>query len=121
MKHILVVEDDISIQQMMADVLEEEGYSVSSAPDGSEALALLHSSQLQPDLILLDLMMPHMDGWTFCAELRRDPRFADIPIVVLSASNYLRQQPLPLDAVGSLAKPFQLGTFLDLVASVCHV
>jgi CheY-like chemotaxis protein len=121
MHHMLVVEDDDSIRQMMTEVLEEEGFSVSSAADGREALAYLHSAQPRPSLILLDLMMPEMDGWAFCAEQQRDPQLADIPVVVVSASNYIRQRPLPLGAVASLVKPFNLNELLDLVTCYCPV
>ncbi len=82
---ILVVEDDQDIRETIATVLVEEGYPVVPVANGAEAIAYIRrEGALQPRLILLDLMMPVMNGWEFSAELRNDAGGAAIPIVVLS-------------------------------------
>ena len=115
MKQILVVEDDTSIRDMLTDVLEDEGYHVICAANGCEALVQLRERQPPPHLILLDLMLPHMDGWDFCEEWRRDPHLADIPVVIISASNHIKQRQIPCDIAACLAKPFELDRLLDIV------
>ncbi len=82
---ILVVEDDLSTREALSMLLSAEGYGVSTAADGVAALEQLHDGQ-RPGLILLDLMMPLMDGWQFRNEQLRDPGLANIPVIVCSAS-----------------------------------
>ena len=83
-KRILIVEDDAPIQSALASLLDDEGYEVSLANDGEEALNRMEGDAL-PDLILLDLRMPVMDGWEFRSAQKRDSRLAQVPVVVLSA------------------------------------
>lgn len=86
-RRVLVVEDDEGIRDALCDLLESEGFDVSSAVHGRDALEKLRNSDGQrPDVILLDLMMPVMDGWAFRSEQQRDPKLADIPVVVITAS-----------------------------------
>jgi CheY-like chemotaxis protein len=80
---VLLVEDDDPIREVFAEMLSLEGFAVRTAANGREALAVLH--QWRPDVILLDLDMPEMDGRAFRAEQRRLPQLAAIPVVVLSA------------------------------------
>ena len=82
-RRILVVDDDTHTRQLYATLLGAEGYQVSSAADGLGALTTMQSAP--PDLVLLDLMMPVMDGGTFLAALRNDARFRDIPVAVITA------------------------------------
>jgi CheY-like chemotaxis protein len=82
---ILVVEDERGQREALAEVLSRLGYEVQCAANGSEALELMRHSESLPGLILLDLMMPVMDGWQFRAEQRKDRILADVPVVVLSA------------------------------------
>ena len=82
---ILVVDDDVDLRRSLAEVLTEAGYAVSCARNGEEALRQLQTDRV-PSAILLDLAMPVMDGWTFRERMRGDPRLADIPTVVISAS-----------------------------------
>ncbi len=113
------MEDDASIRETLADLLADEGYSVSCAANGAEAFALL-SSDAAPSLILLDLMMPVMDGWTFRSLQRRDPRFAGIPVLVLSAGH--GGDPHAVAGLGVdafLAKPFDLDTLVSTVHRLC--
>jgi len=78
---ILVVDDDEDIRALIRLYLEGDGYVVTEASDGAEAMALV--SQIQMDLVILDIMMPHMDGWQLCEKLRQD--YPDLPMVMLSA------------------------------------
>ena len=82
---ILVVDDDADIRSVVGEVLRDEAYPVVEAADGREALALLESMDVLPGLILLDLMMPHVDGWEFRRRQLLDARLATTPVVVISA------------------------------------
>lgn len=116
MPQILVVEDDESIRALVSDVLRDDGYHVSEARNGMEALEAVRSQR--PDLIVLDLMMPVMDGWTFVEKCRRVPDCGDVPIVVTSASHDLPRTAERLSSFGvrtCLAKPFDLEGLLALV------
>ncbi len=95
---ILVVEDDLSTREALSMLLSAEGYGVSTAADGVAALEQLRDGQ-RPGLILLDLMMPLMDGWQFRHEQLRDPSLANIPVIVCSASWR------PAKAAAALCKP----------------
>jgi CheY-like chemotaxis protein len=81
---VLVVDDNPEIRSSLKEVLEEEGYRVAGVADGREALDYLRTEE-RPQLILLDLMMPVMDGWQFRAEQRKNPTLASIPVIVISA------------------------------------
>ena len=82
---VLVVEDDANMQGFLQEVLASEGYSVLTASDGQEALTQAFARK--PDLILLDLLMPNLDGVTFCKAIRADHRTQDVPIVVVTSLN----------------------------------
>src|ERR1700679_2088809 len=84
-KTILIVEDDQGIRETLVEILDSEGYIVLSASNGLEALQVLRSTAVKPDLILLDLMMPVMDGLSFKAQSSQDPSLAKIPVVIMSA------------------------------------
>ena len=86
-RSVLIVDDDPGIRRMMSLVLAGEGYDVRTAENGRQALDLLAS--WRPAVILLDLMMPVMDGWTFLAAQQADPILASIPVIVMSASGDL--------------------------------
>ena len=105
-KRILIVDDDAFIRRPLEFILREEGYEPSSAGDALEGLRALEAGI--PDLIVLDVMMPGKDGFTFCGELKRDPRFASIPIVLLSARGLPRDRSygLSLGATDFLTKPY---------------
>src|SRR3954462_3176518 len=81
----LVVDDDSGIRTVIAGILQEEGYSAAESRDGVEAMDYLRSSPCLPKLILLDLMMPHMDGWSVIERLREDPTLCQLAVVVMSA------------------------------------
>ena len=88
---ILIVDDDSDVRSALSELLEEEGFSVEAARNGREALARLRTGTIHPALILLDLMMPGMDGWDFRSEQMRDPRLASVPVVIVSASGFSRE------------------------------
>lgn len=115
---ILLVEDDIALRATLAEVLEERGFEVACACDGRDALREL-ATHPAPNVILLDLAMPVMDGWAFRAAQRDDPRLADIPTVVLSASIGVDQSVERLGAAASLAKPFSLDRLVETIHRVC--
>jgi two-component system response regulator RpaA len=105
---ILVVDDDPAISELISINLEMAGYDVNQAEDGIKGQAL--AVQLQPDLIVLDLMLPKVDGFTICQRLRRDDRTTDIPILMLTA---LSQTQDKVDGFNSgaddyLTKPFEI-------------
>ena len=88
---ILIVDDDNDVRSALSEMLEEEGFTVEGAPNGREALARLRGGTIHPAVILLDLMMPGMDGWDFRSEQLRDPRLARVPVVVVSASGFSQE------------------------------
>jgi CheY-like chemotaxis protein len=116
--HILVVEDDFAIRETVTEVLEGEGFRVTCASNGAEALLRLQETDVPPGLILLDLMMPVMDGWEFRLAQRRDPRLCDIPVIVLSAGAGMEARLASLSPDAFLPKPFELDHLLHTVARV---
>jgi CheY-like chemotaxis protein len=111
MTTILVVEDEEPVQQLVADLLEEEGYRVLVAGDGAQALALMQSDP--PDLVISDLMMPVMSGVELCRRLRSDAQTRALPILVMSAAG--RGMATDCEANAFLSKPFDLDALLALV------
>ena len=108
---ILVVDDDDSIRQTVAEILEVEGYRVAEAANGEEALRLL--SEDAPSLILLDMRMPILDGWGFARALRE--RGIRLPILVMTAAQNARLWAEEIGADGYVSKPFDLDHLLDQV------
>jgi CheY-like chemotaxis protein len=111
---ILVVEDDFDIREALIQILDAEGYPVAGASNGQEALQYLRANE-HPRLILLDLMMPIMDGWQFRVEQQRDPTLSSIPVVVISADASVQQKAASIDAAGFLKKPIDLDILLDTI------
>jgi CheY-like chemotaxis protein len=109
---ILVVDDDPDIRHTLTEILVDEGYAALTAANGLEALSLMRSAAA-PALVVLDLMMPIMDGYEFLAEQRRDPALARIPVVVITAGVKRRSEDLGVAAV--IAKPFSVA---DLLAKI---
>lgn len=109
---ILIVDDDAEIRSFLGALLEDEGYRVESAEDGLAALEKLDKGR--PDLILLDIMMPRMDGYRFAEALQRRGLQPPIPFIVLSA-NLREQQAKSMGACSYIAKPFDLFDLLDKV------
>ena len=112
---ILVVEDDPDARDEMALVLRSEGYDVAAAGDGEQALAELRRAA--PALILLDLMMPVMDGFEFRVRQMQDPELAGIPIIVLSGGWDVERKAAALGAAACLQKPVDPATLLETVGA----
>jgi CheY-like chemotaxis protein len=113
---ILVVDDDPDILDALAEILEGEGYAVERAKHGREALQKVDARR--PQLILLDLMMPVMDGYEFSQQLKTRNSAANIPIVVLSADRAVQAKASQIGARDFLAKPFELSDLLRIVGSM---
>ncbi len=113
---VLVVDDDASIQGFLAEALTDEGYEVRTAGDGRQALDVLGG--WRPHLILLDLMMPEMDGWEFRARQRSRTDVADIPVIILSATRDLAAQAAALGPARVFSKPFDLDALLTAICEL---
>jgi CheY-like chemotaxis protein len=111
-RQILIVEDDADLREMMAQLLTLEGYHIATVANGREALDYLSRSG-KPALILLDLMMPVMDGWEFRREQQRDPNLAEVPVVVLSAVDQARAATA--NAHAFVKKPIDFDHLLALI------
>jgi CheY-like chemotaxis protein len=114
-KTILLVEDDPDVSDAIASCLEDHGYEIMVAANGREALERLRQVEGLPRLILLDLMMPVMDGWQFRAAQRADPALAAVPVVLLSAHVGLREAAAEMGALHWLKKPLDLDALLAVV------
>jgi CheY-like chemotaxis protein len=112
---VLVVDDDVVAREALGCLLASEGYDVIAVSDGQEALDVLRGDD-HVRLVLLDLMMPTMDGWTFMAERARDPALVTVPVVVVSA---VGQQAAHLDAVACVRKPVDPDALMELVQRYC--
>lgn len=112
--YVLVVDDDADIREIVTLVLEANGYRVATAADGAEALALLRR---EPgcSAVVLDLMMPGLNGWEFRAIQRSDPAIAPIPVVVISSVRNLRDHAEQLGAAALLQKPVDMAELLSAV------
>jgi CheY-like chemotaxis protein len=112
---VLVVDDESDLRQLVAELLLGHGYDVVLAQHGREALERL--CECCPDLVLLDLNMPVMDGWQFRAEQRClvEPRLVNIPVLILTGADGANQHAATLDAVGAIEKPFDPDRLLNAV------
>ena len=116
---VLVVEDDPDVREAIAEVLVDCHYKPLHASNGAEALERLRAAPIPPCVILLDVMMPTMDGWQFRAEQQRDPAVRDIPVVVLSAHADGADAAAKMAAAGYLKKPVALDALLGAVEQFC--
>lgn len=115
---LLLVEDDDDIRQDLAFLIELRGYEVRTAANGREALDQLRLEPL-PSMIVLDLMMPVMDGWETYAELKKDARLEGIPVLLLSGVADLAAKARSLDVVGYLTKPIDFDYLFEVLATHC--
>ena len=116
---VLVVDDEPAIREMLQDVLSSEGHEVITARDGRAALDTLRDGGRRPCMILLDLMMPHMNGWDFAEALRADEQLHSIPFVVIAANPRFAADALQLGASRWLGKPLQLDDLIETVDELC--
>jgi CheY-like chemotaxis protein len=112
MKTILIVDDDVDIRATLCDFLQDEGYSVGSVANGRDALTYLREHPATA-LVLLDLMMPIMNGYQFRDEQKVDPSISEIPVVVMTARG--KAEIADLDVEHVLQKPFKLAKLLDTI------
>ena len=115
-KSVLIVEDDEGIRMSLEELLESEGYVVRMARHGGEALESLRLNGA-PSIILLDLMMPHVDGVSFRDQQRAAGLHVDVPVVVMSAHADMASQRQRLGAHMYLAKPIEIDTLLDALTT----
>jgi len=114
---VLIVEDDDDLREMMAHMLTIEGFDAATVANGREALDYLQNAE-RPRVILLDLMMPVMDGWEFRRQQKADPDIAPVPVIVLSALDQARASTV--DAAAFLKKPLDFDRLLELVRDHCR-
>jgi CheY-like chemotaxis protein len=115
---VLVVDDDGDIRDAICLVLEHNGYRALAASNGEEALTRLRANA-PVDLILLDMMMPVMDGWGFRKSQPDGPAFVEIPVIVLTGDGRASSKAAAIGAAGYLKKPLDLGDLLAAVARHC--
>ena len=115
MQHILIVEDDLDIQDLLRNFLQEVGYEITIASDGMEAIALFSSAHF--DLILLDIMLPKIDGFTVCELIRKQ---SQVPIIMLTALNGEEEQirGLDLQVDDYITKPFSMPILVRKIGAV---
>jgi CheY-like chemotaxis protein len=115
-KSILIVEDDQSIRETMIEMLQSEGYNTYSAINGKDALNLLRDEIPKPCLVLLDMMMPIMNGREFLDEMMKDSVLAPIPVLIVSA---IADPSNTKGSVGFLKKPVDIDAVLSTVSKYC--
>lgn len=118
-KTVLVVDDDDDARGLLTSVLESAAYEVLQAGDGAEALRLLEGPGARCNIILLDLMMPVMNGWDFRRKQRQNAALAGIPVLLMSAGAHIAAASGDLDAVGYMAKPVEVADLLAKVKQHC--
>lgn len=116
MHRILLIEDDDLLREGLKQILEEDGYRVCAAADGAAGMELLCDGTLAPCLILLDLMMPGMNGWDFLRLRGRHPALSKIPIAVASAYPFAEKEVLPGIV---LRKPFSPARLKQMISDHC--
>lgn len=113
-QYILLVEDDLDISEAVESILKEEGYNIKCVFNGKEALEFLSSSPQNPSLILLDIMMPYMNGYEFREEQLKNAKISEIPTIILSAAGQ-HEDIDKLHFQECLKKPLDLETLIDVV------
>lgn len=118
---VLLVDDDLDLREAAAEALEDAGYRVVRADDGRRALDEMTRGGLRPDLILLDMMMPNLDGWGFRVAQKQLPAIAEIPVVALTAYALTDDEREQLDAAVILRKPVALDELMSAVENVARL
>ncbi len=117
--NVLLVEDDQDVCDAVSEALEDAGFHVNAAANGAVALSALQSSAELPCLVLLDLMMPVMDGEHFLEQARRDPRLSMLPVVLMTADGHATAKATSLGVLAGLKKPVTLEDLLSAVSKHC--
>lgn len=115
---ILVVDDDRDIRESLHEALEDCGYAVAEAVDGLDAIEQMRAAPDLPDLVLLDLMMPRMNGMEFRKEMVKEERLKSVPVLVLTADASARSKAEAMGVDGYLLKPIRLRDLYDLIAKL---
>ena len=118
-RRILTVEDSPDLRSLIKMALMPDKYDVIEASNGNEALKTLRSMKELPNLILLDLEMPVMDGYEFRRQQELDPKIGAIPVVIMSGGDDIQIQKLKIGAVGAIKKPFDVSSLLSVVRRSC--
>jgi len=116
MKTILIVDDEADVVDVVRATLQDEGYRVTVASNGAEGLERIGDAQ--PDLLICDVMMPFMDGTTMCKQIRDDPAYRNLPIIIASVMDEATINAKFSDHNGFLRKPFRLADLLEQVAKL---
>jgi CheY-like chemotaxis protein len=116
---VLVIDDDEDIRESLIDFLEDHGYQVFGAAHGHDALQKLGQPDLRPCVIILDLMMPVMDGKGFRQEQLRHPELSSIPVIIMSAYKDFAHAAMQLQVTDCLPKPLNLNTLLRVMREHC--
>lgn len=111
---VLVIDDDPGLQEFLQIALEAEGYEAVVAQDGREGLEKL--ATVTPNLIILDLMMPRMNGYDFAKALRQQEHQPSIPLLVLTADSHAKEKAVTVGADAALTKPFDLVDLLEIIS-----
>jgi chemosensory pili system protein ChpA (sensor histidine kinase/response regulator) len=120
---VLVVDDSVSVRRVVANTLRKQGWNISAAKDGLEALEMLHAMSAPPDIILLDVEMPRMDGYDFSVALRSEPKYRHLPVVMLTSrgGDKHRQKAFDVGVNGFLVKPYSEETLIQTIRSCVAV
>lgn len=118
-KAVMIMDDDVDIRLTLADILEDEGYSVTSASDGLEGIHAINSMTHPPGLIILDLMMPNMNGHEFLKVRAENDKLALIPVAYFSADTEIHSKSQEA-GVESIRKPVNFGELLSVVRKHCN-
>lgn len=117
---VLIVDDDPLITELISVNLEAEGYGVRTASDGEKALEAIE--QHKPDLVILDIMMPHVDGWEVCRMIKENPDLNSVRVLMLTARDTMKDRMIGQDILKAeeyMTKPFDMNELLDRVRSMC--
>jgi CheY-like chemotaxis protein len=117
MTRVLIVDDDRVIRQLLVCALEYEGYSITTLTDGTQVLATL-AALAEPCIVLMDLMMPRMDGWAVCRALAAEPLLLARHALVLMSAAPLYERALPAEACAFVRKPFDLDALYRILAAL---
>ncbi|MGB7624366.1 MAG: response regulator [Terriglobia bacterium] len=118
MAEILIIDDEPAVRDVLGEVLRGAGYEVSTASNGAEALSHMRNKGA-PSLILLDLMMPVMNGWEFRSEQLKDPALCSVPTIILTTVANIMAEAKLLQAAGYISKSTAYGSILELVRAFC--